>query len=189
MAAPSSSVDIRLATLEDAELLARLGAALFVQAFAHLNAPEDLAAYLPTAFSPVIQAAALEREGTICLIASMGDVPVGYAHLAVTEPPECVAEGEDAIELVRFYVDAVWHGQGVSHTLMEEVLSRAASGGHDLIWLGVWDANARAIAFYEKWSFAVVGSKDFLLGSDLQTDLVMTRGLGRLRPTELASPP
>jgi len=180
MAESSSSVDIRQATIEDAELLARLGAALFIQTFAHLNAPEDLAAYLPTAFSPVIQAADLEQEGTICLIAMIGGIggtPVGYAQLAVTEPPDCVPEDEDAIELVRFYVDAVWHGQGVSHTLMEEVLGRAAAGGHDSIWLGVWDANARAIAFYEKKGFAIAGRKDFWLGSDLQTDLVMTRGL------------
>jgi ribosomal protein S18 acetylase RimI-like enzyme len=180
MAESSPPVDIRQATIEDAELLARLGAALFIQTFAPLNTPENMETYLPTAFSPVIQAAELEREGTICLIAMIGGsggVPVGYAQLAVTEPPECVPEGEDAIELVRFYVDAAWHGQGVSHTLMEEVLGRAAGGGHDSIWLGVWDENARAIAFYEKKGFAVVGRKDFWLGSDLQTDLVMTRGL------------
>jgi len=176
MATPSSPIDIRQATLEDADLLARLGAALFLQTFAPLNTPEDMAAYLPTAFSPVIQAEELEREGTICLIAWMGETPVGYAQLAESEPPECVEEG-NPVELVRFYVDAAWHGQGVSHTLMEETLGRAAAGGHDSIWLGVWEKNARAIGFYEKKGFAIAGRKDFLLGADLQTDLVMRRGL------------
>ena len=176
MATASSPIDIRQATLEDADLLARLGAALFIQTFAPLNTPEDMAAYLPTAFSPVIQAEELERKGTICLIAWMGETPVGYAQLAVSEPPECVAAG-NPIELVRFYVDAAWHGQGVSHKLMEETLGRAAAGRHDSIWLGVWEKNARAIGFYEKKGFAVVGRKDFWLGTDLQTDLVMWRGL------------
>jgi GNAT superfamily N-acetyltransferase len=177
--APSSPIDIRQATLEDAELLARLGAALFIQTFAPLNTPEDMAAYLPTAFSPVIQAAELERKGTICLIAVIGgggETPVGYAQLAESNPPDCVAEG-NPIELVRFYVDAAWHGQGVSPVLMEEILGRAAEGGHDSIWLGVWEKNARAIGFYEKKGFAIAGRKDFWLGADLQTDLVMRRGL------------
>ena len=184
MTAPSSPVDIRQATVKDADLLARLGAALFIQTFANLNTPEDMAVYLPTAFNPVIQAEELEREGTICLIAVIGGsgaAPVGYAQLAVSEPPECVAEG-NPIELVRFYVDAAWHGQGVSHVLMEETLARAAGGGHDRIWLGVWEKNARAIGFYEKRGFAIVGRKDFWLGADLQTDLVMRRGLGLSLP-------
>ncbi len=179
MTAPASPIEVRQATLEDAELLARLGAALFIQALAPLNTPEDMAAYLPTAFSPVIQAAELEREGTsylIAMIGGSGGVPIGYTQLAVSKPPECAEEG-DPIELVRFYVDAAWHGQGVSHLLMAETLGRAAESGHDRIWLGVWEKNARAIRFYEKSGFAVIGRKDFLLGADRQTDLVMRRGL------------
>lgn len=176
MEASSSPVAIRQATVQDAELLTRLGTALFIQTFAHVNAPEDLAAYLPTAFSPVIQATELEQSGTVFLLASIGDVPVGYAHLAVTKPAEDVSAA-DPIELVRFYVDASWHGQGVSHTLMEEILGQAARGGHDRLWLGVWEKNPRAIAFYQKKGFEIVGRKDFLLGSDLQTDLVMVRDL------------
>jgi len=173
-------LDIRQATVKDADLLARLGAALFAQAFAHLNSPEDMAAYLPTAFNPILQAEHLERPGDIFLIAWVRRMPVGYAQLSVSEPPECAAEEVDlegAIELVRLYVDAAWHGQGVSQALMEEALRRAAEGGHDRIWLGVWEKNARAISFYEKSGFAVIGRKDFLLGSDLQTDLVMVRGI------------
>ncbi|HEX7807692.1 MAG TPA: GNAT family N-acetyltransferase, partial [Thermoanaerobaculia bacterium] len=45
------------------------------------------------------------------------------------------------------------------------------------VWLGVWEHNPRAIAFYEKCGFRITGKHPFLLGSDLQTDLVMTREL------------
>ena len=47
----------------------------------------------------------------------------------------------------------------------------------DLIWLGVWEQNPRAIAFYTKWGFVEVGAQTFRLGSDLQRDLVMAREL------------
>jgi ribosomal protein S18 acetylase RimI-like enzyme len=46
-----------------------------------------------------------------------------------------------------------------------------------MIWLDVWERNARAIAFYQKWGFAVVGTQTFQLGSDLQNDLLMQRAV------------
>ena len=42
-----------------------------------------------------------------------------------------------------------------------------------MVWLGVWEENARAIAFYRKCGFVDVGSIDFFVGSDRQTDRVL----------------
>ena len=56
---------------------------------------------------------------------------------------------------------------------MKGVLDTASSLGATRVWLGVWEKNARAIAFYAKCGFRDVGSQPFLLGSDLQTDRVM----------------
>jgi GNAT superfamily N-acetyltransferase len=167
-------VAIRTAGEADAALLHRFGAATFTQAFAAQNRPEDMAAYLAAVFSPARQSAELRDPASFFLIAAIADAPAGYAHLSVSKPPDC-ATAESPVELVRFYVDAAWHGRGVSHALMREALMQAARRGHDRIWLGVWEKNLRAIRFYEKWGFAAIGSKEFLLGSDLQTDLVMIR--------------
>lgn len=52
---------------------------------------------------------------------------------------------------------------------MEEARAR----GHDVLWLGVWDRNERAIAFYARWGFVEVGEMSFLLGSDVQRDHVL----------------
>jgi ribosomal protein S18 acetylase RimI-like enzyme len=62
---------------------------------------------------------------------------------------------------------------------MQRALAEAAGRGKDAVWLGVWDRNERAIRFYESWGFHRVGSQPFLLGSDLQTDLVMVRRIAR----------
>ena len=43
------------------------------------------------------------------------------------------------------------------------------------MWLGVWERNARAIAFYAKWGFIDIGDHVFMLGSDRQTDRIMWR--------------
>jgi len=51
----------------------------------------------------------------------------------------------------------------------------AASPRSRSMWMGVWERNTRAIAFYTKWGFVDVGEHVFPLGSDRQTDRVMWR--------------
>ena len=173
----SIHISVRTAHSSDAELLARIGAATFIQAFAEYNTREDMAAYVASAFSPEIQAIELLQPGAVFLIASSSrDKTVGYAKLDRSEPPECV-KASRPLEIVRFYVEAEWHGRGVSHCLMSEVFRRAEAANIDMLWLGVWERNARAIAFYQKFGFEIVGRKDFTLGSDLQSDKVMTRAV------------
>ena len=58
---------------------------------------------------------------------------------------------------------------------MQRCLDEAAARDQRTIWLGVWERNARAIAFYRRWDFADVGSQSFQLGGDLQSDRVMVR--------------
>lgn len=60
---------------------------------------------------------------------------------------------------------------------MEAVLTVAREAGAETVWLGVWEKNPRAIAFYEKCGFRITGSHPFLVGTDLQTDRIMTLAL------------
>jgi ribosomal protein S18 acetylase RimI-like enzyme len=80
-------------------------------------------------------------------------------------------------EIQRIYVDGTWQGQGVAQTLVDACLEQARAWHCDTLWLGVWEKNARAIAFYEKIGLRVVGALAFMLGRDLQRDLVMARSL------------
>ena len=58
---------------------------------------------------------------------------------------------------------------------MAERLARAGRGGADQVWLGVWEHNPRAIAFYRKHGFVEVGAQVFQLGGDPQRGLVFVR--------------
>jgi ribosomal protein S18 acetylase RimI-like enzyme len=60
---------------------------------------------------------------------------------------------------------------------MSTCLHHAKEHGHDRVWLGVWELNARAIAFYEKWGFEKFGEHVFMLGTDPQTDFMMRKKL------------
>ena len=167
---------IRHGAPADAALLSELGARTFSETFAVDNTPEDLAAYLATSFSVAQQTAELEDPAATFLIAEIDGSAVGYAKLRYGEPEKGI-EGVNPIELVRLYVSREWLGRRVGEQLMRACLDEARKAGHDTIWLGVWERNNRAQAFYRKWDFRTVGEHMFKLGSDLQRDLVMQRSL------------
>jgi diamine N-acetyltransferase len=167
---------MRRANREDAGLLAELGARTFSETFAADNSPEDMASYLATSFNPARQAAELADPASTFLIAEVGGVAAGYAKLHAGEAPEGV-EGDKPVELVRLYVLREWLGRGVGAELMGACLDEARRAGHGTIWLGVWERNGRAQAFYRKWDFREVGEHVFRLGSDPQRDILMERAV------------
>jgi GNAT superfamily N-acetyltransferase len=167
---------IRRAGPADAGLLTELGARTFSETFAADNSPEDLAAYLAASFSPARQTAELADPASTFFIAEVGGLAAGYAHLHAGEPAGCVG-GAKPVELVRLYVSREWLGRGVGEALMRACVDGARRAGHETIWLGVWERNGRAQAFYRKWDFRAVGEHVFQLGSDPQTDIVMERAL------------
>jgi diamine N-acetyltransferase len=173
------TITIRTATVDDNERLAEFGARAFFDSFAQDNTPQDMAAYLAASFSPIKQAGELADPHTTFLIAeedsaTVGGSMVGYVRLRLGPAPSCVA-GARPIEIVRFYSDKAWIGRGVGSALMRACMDLAAQKSCDAIWLDVWEHNPRAIAFYRKWGFEVVGTQPFQLGVELQTDLLMSR--------------
>ena len=167
---------IRRADSGDAGLLAELGARTFSETFAADNSPEDMAAYLAASFNIPRQTAELNDPASTFFIAEVGGHAAGYAQLHAGEPAEGV-EGPKPVELVRLYVSREWLGRGVGEALMRACVDGARQAGHETIWLGVWERNGRAQAFYRKWDFRAVGEHVFHLGSDPQRDILMERAL------------
>jgi len=166
---------IRRATTDDAALLARLGAEMFASAFGAQNDPNDLRAYLANAFSPDIQRAELaDQARATWIIDALDREPAGYAMLRRGPAPKSVSATLPA-EIQRFYVAPSHHGRGLAQQLMSVCVEQARAWGCDALWLGVWELNPRAIAFYEKSGFLKVGRQTFMVGSDCQQDYVMAR--------------
>jgi diamine N-acetyltransferase len=170
------NVSIRRAKPDDAGLLADLGARTFSETFASDNTAEDMAAYLASSFNLAQQTDELADPAAIFLIAEVDGVAAGYAKLYAGKPAGEI-EGAKPVELVRLYASREWLGRGVGDALMRACVVEAQQAGHETIWLGVWQRNARAQAFYRKWNFRAVGEHPFQLGSDQQTDILMERAI------------
>jgi ribosomal protein S18 acetylase RimI-like enzyme len=169
---------IRHANAADAAPLAELAARTFHDTFAADNDPSLMAIYMARSYNPSAQLAEITNPTMRTLLAEIAGQAVAYTQLrplSIDTPP-CVT-GPQPCEIMRFYVDRPWIGRGVAQRLMETAMNEARSLCAKTIWLGVWEFNPRAIAFYRKFGFELVGDHDFLFADVVQTDLVMSRAI------------
>ncbi len=172
-------IAIRRAMPADAAALAALAESTFREAFAADNSQENLDQHCAQNFGAGIQGGEIADPQLITLLAETGGKLVGFAQLRPMHPSSSV-RAERPAELHRIYVASEWHGRGVAGDLMRQVIAAAVESGSDCIWLGVWEHNPRAIAFYRKFGFRVVGDHSFMLGNDQQRDLILAAQLDDL---------
>src|SRR5438552_204214 len=171
--ADQPDITIERVGADGAESLARLAARLFEQAFGAENTPDNMRIYLASAFSPDAQRAELTDPDRATWVAHSGTGDaIGYAMLRRRARAPGV-EGQRPAEVQRIYADLAGHGRGVGKVLIGACVGQARTWNCDELWLGVWERNPRAIAFYTKTGFRVVGRQPFMLGGDVQHDLVM----------------
>jgi len=170
----TAGIAIRTCTTKDIGTLLALGIRTFRDTFSTDNTPENMRLYLGKTFTPQQLEKEFSEEGTVFFLAVDGDQHVGYAKVRASEKPEAL-NGSSPLEIERIYAIQEYFGKKIGHVLMETCLDYAKRNGFDTVWLGVWEHNPRAIAFYEKWGFEKFGQHPFMLGNDLQTDLLMKK--------------
>jgi len=168
---------LRLALSGDAPSLAILAERTFRDAFGARNSPENMDLHCAKCFSPDIQLREIGERGLVTTLADEAGRLAGFSQLRLARPSPAVKAQKPA-ELNRIYVTAEWQGRGVARALMDQALTDAARGGCDALWLGVWEHNPKAMAFYRKFGFEFVGTHAFMLGNERQRDLIMSVAIG-----------
>jgi len=165
---------IRIASLDDIPALCRLGAATFRATYRETADPREVDEYADEQFTPDKVAAWFRKPCARTLLAVAGDAHVGYAHLRHAKVPACVTDRK-AIELSRLYLLGTAQGTGLGRALMAAALAQAAELQARTVWLGAYDRNARALAFYARHGFTRVGTHEFEFGGRIHHDPVLTR--------------
>jgi ribosomal protein S18 acetylase RimI-like enzyme len=176
-----SSINIRVATADDAKLIVEISRRTFYDAFASFNTKENMDKFMQNDFSNARLTAQLNEPGNIFLLADYENETVGYVRMLESyNPPEL--GNIEAIEIARIYSEQKTIGKGIGSALMQKCIDVAVEKNKKIIWLGVWEHNINAIAFYKKWGFEKFGEHIFMLGDDAQTDILMKRTLDRFNP-------
>ena len=169
---------IRRCATTDAAAVASLGARLFAETYGPTHPEPELSRYLARSFSVEGVREAISDGGVSMLVAEdSSGVPIAYAYLRATSEPPTGVDGENAFEIVRFYVDAACQGRGVGAALMDACLREAIERGAGVVWLQVWKEAPWAIGFYHRMGFSVVGSAPFYFGDRIGDDHIMARPL------------
>lgn len=169
-----SLFSLRQARIDDARALAELAERTFREAFAAANDADHVDAHCRDSYREDVQAQEILDRERFTIVAEEAAELIGYAQLRWGSAPACVAASAPG-EIQRLYVAGAWHGRDAAQRLMRACLEELARRGSDVAWLGVWERNPRAIAFYRKFGFVPTGEQVFQLGGDPQRDLVMVR--------------
>jgi ribosomal protein S18 acetylase RimI-like enzyme len=165
---------IRLATVDDVPLLCHLGAATFRETYRPISDPREVDEYTDEHFTATKVGAWFHKPCARTLLAVAGGEAVGYAHLRHAKVPACVADRK-AIELSRLYLLGTAQGAGLGRALLAAALAQAAELEARTVWLGAYDRNVRALAFYGRHGFERVGTHEFEFGGIVHADPVFTR--------------
>lgn len=173
---PQPETLIRPATLDDAAALAGLGALVFRHTYGVAIPAPILAIYLERTFTLVALLQALQNTAINYLVATQADRLVGYSKCAITPPPTCV-QGADIGELVNLYIHPAYQGCGIGRQLLQQAIQVAATQHLTTLWLCVWQANHRAIDFYQRFGFTIVGKTEVYVDEVAFDDWVMQRAI------------
>ena len=168
---------VRLATVEDAASLAAIAESTFRATFASANSKKAMNQHCERSFGEAVQRREILDPAMQTFLCEHQHQLIGFSQLCPGARPVCLDSATLPGEIRRLYVLADFHGRGAAQVLMGAALARLRRHGCDVAWLGVWEHNPRAIAFYKKLEFFEAGEQAFRFGSELQQDIIMVRPL------------
>jgi GNAT superfamily N-acetyltransferase len=167
-------VTLRVVTEKDLPTLREVSIQSFRDLLEKSNTAEDMQLYIEKNLSYEQLKKEFDDKRNIFFLTFDGDKAMAYLKLRTGYEPEELI-GVNAVEIERLYCIQEYVGKHVGKVLMQAAIDYAKSKGFEVIWLGVWEHNPRAYAFYQKWNFEKFGSHVFMLGTDAQTDWMMKR--------------
>ncbi len=161
-----NNLEIRIATQDDATPISHLGKITFTETFGHLfRNPNDLHQYLETTFSETKIKASLCKATNVFWLAFIDGQAVGYSKLKLNSPTSFV-ETTVICQLQKIYVLKEFISLKIGRELQKQLLLKAKELDYEYIWLSVLNSNERAIQFYKKNGFDIIGNHDFTIGEE-----------------------
>ena len=166
------NIEIKKVTLNDFDQLQKISKQTFQETFSESNSEENMKNYLEEELSIKKLTAELNNTNSLFYFATLNNEVIGYLKLNFGES-QTELKDDKALEIERIYVSKDFYGKSVGQLLYKKAIQIAKQKKADYVWLGVWEKNLRAIAFYKKNDFVTFDKHIFKLGNDEQTDLMM----------------
>lgn len=169
-------VTIRKCTTDDLLVLRELSYKTYNETFNHVNTPANMKAYLEEAFNICKLRDELSNRSSSFYFLYVDEELAGYLKLNEYMEQSDINDPQ-SIEIERIYVAKEFHGKGLGSILLKKANDIASIQKKSYIRLGVWEKNEKALLFYKRNGFYIIGKHSFFMGDDEQTDLIMRKNL------------
>ena len=164
--------EIIKATKTDVEILQNIGRKTFFEKFSECNTKENMNKYASDAYSFEQIESEINNMNSQFYLANLNNQTIGYLKINFGDA-QTELQDKHAMEIERIYVLKEFQGKKIGQSLYEKALETAKQAKLNYIWLGVWEENSGAIKFYHKNGFKAFSEHIFILGDDIQTDIMM----------------
>lgn len=165
---------IKSCTSENLRELQDISYETFNETFKDQNTPENMNAYLEQAFNIKQLEKELSNRSSQFFFVYFNQEVAGYLKVNRNDA-QSEKMGDETIEIERIYIRSKFQKHGLGRFLLNKVIEIATESHIRKIWLGVWEKNENAIAFYKKMGFVQTGSHSFFMGDEEQVDFIMTK--------------
>ncbi|AFC28134.1 PaiA [Paenibacillus mucilaginosus 3016] len=170
------TITIKKCTLEDSRTLQEISYETFNETFKDQNSPDNIKTYLERAFNINQLETELSHPFSQFFFVYFNNEVAGYVKVNANDAQSEVM-GNESLEIERIYIKSKFQKHGLGKVLLNKAMEIALECEKKKIWLGVWEKNENAIAFYKKMGFVQTGAHTFHMGDEEQIDFIMTKTL------------
>ncbi|MEO5685469.1 MAG: GNAT family N-acetyltransferase [Chitinophagaceae bacterium] len=166
-----SAVTIRPAGAEDILTIGVLANQIWPDTYGHILSAVQLQYMLQLIYSPASLTKQMSELHHQFLMLELEKLPVGFASFSATAEP-------GVYKLQKIYVRTDIQGKGLGKALIDAVIASIKPLQATALRLNV-NRHNKAISFYEKFGFAIIGEEDIDIGNGyFMNDYVMEKVLG-----------
>lgn len=166
------AITLKQCTLNELDLLQAISIETFKDTFDEHNSEENMTAYLEAAYNLEKLKNEIQTPDSYFYLLYEHDELAGYCKLNMNEA-QSESDNLHALEVERIYIKPAFKGKGYGKKIIQHAETLAQKYDKDKIWLGVWEHNYPAQAFYEKMGFERRGAHSFFMGDDEQVDYIL----------------
>ncbi|MDY0316097.1 MAG: GNAT family N-acetyltransferase [Bacteroidales bacterium] len=168
------TINIKKCNIKDLPKLLEISYETFNEIFKKQNSPENIKAYLERAFNLKQLEKELSNISSQFFFVYLNNEVAGYLKININDA-QSEEMSDESLEIERIYIKRKFQKHGLGMYLLNKAIEIAMEFNKKKIWLGVWEKNENAIAFYEKMGFVQTGSHSFYMGNEEQVDFIMTK--------------
>ena len=126
---------------------------------------KDIDAYVSNHFNDSYILKELTNSKNLIYLMFDNDLLIGYSKFVLNTSHDLI-EIKSVCKLERIYLSKTHYGSGLSNDLLSFVIEYSKNNDQAGIWLNVWTENKRAINFYNKTEFKIIGDYQFQISTD-----------------------